>query len=154
MIRRLVTACATAVVLFTIACSGSNKDAPTSRPGAPDPSWVSSISQHSSGAISRHSPVRVLFTNDVVPEAKVGGDASANVEIKPAAKVRVTFASRREIVIRPEGELAPNTEYRVKVKAKGLEGMPEDTKPFEFAVKTFEVNFDVQNHGLDVEYEH
>jgi alpha-2-macroglobulin len=154
MIRHLVTACATAVVLLIVACSGGNKDAPQARPGAPDPSWVSSISLHSNGAISRHSPVRVLFTKDVVPEARVGGDASANIEIEPAAKVRISFASRREIVIRPEGELAPNTEYRVKVKAKGLEGMPEDTRPFEFAVKTFEVNFDVKNHGLDVEYEH
>ena len=154
MIRRFFTACAAAAVLVLVACSGSNKDAPATRPGAPDPSWVSSISLHSNGAVSRHSPVRVLFTKDVVPEAQVGGDASANIEIRPAAKVRVTFASRREIVIRPDSELAPNTEYRVKVKAKGLEGMPEDTKPFEFAVKTFEVNFDVQNHGLDVEYEH
>jgi uncharacterized protein YfaS (alpha-2-macroglobulin family) len=155
MIRRLVTAClSTAVALFFVACSGSKQDAPTSKPGAPDPSWVSAISLHSNGAISRHSPVRVLFTHDVIPEARVGSDASANVSVKPAAKARILFASRREIVIRPESEFAPSTEYRVQVVAKGLEGMPADTRPFEFAVKTLEVNFDVQNHGLDVEYEH
>lgn len=154
MIRRLVTACATAVVLFIVACSGSNKDAAKTRPGAPDPSWVSAINLHSNGAISRHSPVRVMFTQDVVPESKVSSDASANISLEPAARARITWSSRREIVIRPETEFAPNTEYRVKVLAKGLEGMPADTKPFEFVVKTFEVNFDVQNLGLDVEYEH
>ncbi|HUQ12203.1 MAG TPA: MG2 domain-containing protein [Steroidobacteraceae bacterium] len=154
MIRRLVTACATAVVFFLVACSGSNKDAPTTKPGAPDPSWVSAIGMHSNGAISRHSPLRVLFTKDVVPDAKVGGDASANIEMEPAAKVRISFVNRREIVIRPETEFAPNTEYRVKVKPKGLEGMAADTRPFSFSVKTFEVNFDVKNHGLDVDYEH
>jgi hypothetical protein len=155
MIRRLVVACvSTAVVLFLVACSGSSKDAPASKPGAPDPSWVSAINLHSNGAISRHSPVRVMFTKDVIPENRVGSDASANIVLTPAAKVRVTFSSRREIVIRPETELAPDTEYRVQVLAKGLEGMPVETKPFEFAVKTFEVNFDVKNYGLDVEYEH
>jgi uncharacterized protein YfaS (alpha-2-macroglobulin family) len=155
MIRRLVAACVvTAAVLFFASCSGNKQDAPATKPGAPDPSWVSAISLHSNGAISRHSPVRVLFTGDVVPESRVGSDAAANVVIKPAAKVRVSFASRREILIRPETELAPNTEYRVQVLAKGLEGMPSDTRPFEFAVKTLEVNFDVKNHGLDVDYEH
>ena len=39
--------------------------------------WVSSISQHSNGAISRHQPVRVLFFNDVIPEARINGDATA-----------------------------------------------------------------------------
>jgi uncharacterized protein YfaS (alpha-2-macroglobulin family) len=155
MIRRLVTALViTAAVAMLGSCSSGSKDAPSARPGAPDPSWVSSISLHSSGAISRHSPVRVLFTNDVIPEDKVGSDASANVVIKPAAMVRVTFASRREILVRPETEFAPDTQYRVQVLAKGLTGVPLDTRPFEFDVKTFEVNFDVKNHGLDVESGH
>lgn len=155
MIRRFVTACAaTAVVLLFIACSGNKQDAPATKPGAPDPSWVSAISQHSNGAISRHSPVRILFTNDVIPESRIGSDAAANVVIKPAVKTRISFTNRREILIRPETEFAPATEYRVQVLAKGLEGMTADTRPFEFVVKTFEVNFDVKNHGLDVEYEH
>ncbi len=155
MIRRFATALVVAAaVSFVAACSGSKTDAPTSKPGAPDPSWVSSISQHSSGAISRHSPLRILFTGDVVPEEKVGTDAAANVVIKPAVKIRASFANRREIVIRPETEFAPNTDYRVAILAKGLSGVPADTKPFEFAVKTLEVNFAVRNHGLDVEYGH
>lgn len=154
MIRRFATACVTALALLFIACSGSNKGPPPAKPGAPDPSWVSAIGMHSSGAISRHAPLRVMFTQDVVPEARVGGDAAANVVITPAARVRASFASRREIVIRPEPEFAADTEYRVQVLAKGLEGVPPDTRPFEFAVHTFEVNFSVRNRGLEVEYEH
>ncbi|HEX6637180.1 MAG TPA: MG2 domain-containing protein [Steroidobacteraceae bacterium] len=154
MIRRFVTACATAVVLVLVACSSGNKDTQASNPGAPDPTWVSAIGQHSNGAISRHSPLRVLFTKDVIPEARVGSDASANIRLVPAAKVKTTFTNRREIVIRPETELAPDTEYRVRVLAKGLEGLPVESRPFEFTVKTYEVNFDVKNHGLDVQHEH
>ena len=123
------------------------------RVGAPDPTWVTSISQHSTGAISRHSPVRVFFTNDVIAETAVGSDASANIAITPAVKVKATFGSRREIVLRPETEFAPGTQYKVQVLAKGLSGLPAETKPFEFLVSTLGVNFDVQVHGLDVEWD-
>ncbi len=112
---------------------------------------MTAISLHSNGAISRHSPVRVLFINDVVPETLVGTDASANISIKPAVKARATFASRREIVLRPETEFAPATEYRVSVLAKGLTGVPPAAKPFEFTLTTLGVNFNVQEMGLDVE---
>jgi hypothetical protein len=155
MIRRFAAAFALAVAVALLgSCSSGSKDGPAPKPGAPDPSWVSTIGQHSNGAISRHSPVRVLFTQDVVPESKIGSDAAANIVMKPAAKVRASFVSRREIVIRPQPEFAPDTEYRVQVLATGLAGMDAKTRPFEFSVKTYEVNFDVRNHGLDVEYGH
>jgi uncharacterized protein YfaS (alpha-2-macroglobulin family) len=118
---------------------------------APDPQWVTSISQHSNGAISRHSPVRVLFTNDIVPQERVGTDASANITVSPAVKMTATFASRREIVLRATPEFQPGTDYRISVRAQGLTGVPADTKPFEFLVKTLDVNFDVRPQGLEVE---
>ncbi len=115
MIRIRVPALAvTAAAFLFAACSGGNSVATKPHVTAPDPQWVTSISQHSNGAISRHSPVRVLFTNDVVPQERVGSDASANIGITPAVKVRATFASRREIVLRAEPEFAPATEYRVQ----------------------------------------
>ncbi len=153
MIRNLFTAVfAAAVASLCLSCSGGSTPAEKKpRIGAPDPTWVTSISQHSTGAISRHSPVRVLFTNDVIPEASVGSDASTNIAITPAVKVKATFGSRREIVLRPETEFAAGTQYKVQVLAKGLTGVPAHTKPFEFLVSTLGVNFDVQVHGLDVE---
>ncbi|MEO8018526.1 MAG: MG2 domain-containing protein [Pseudomonadota bacterium] len=155
MIRNLCTAVlATAVAFLCLSCSGGSTPAEKKpRLGAPDPTWVTSISQHSTGAISRYSPVRVFFTNDVIPETRVGFDASANISITPAVKVKATFGSRREIVLRPETEFAPGTDYKVQVLAPGLTGMAADTKPFEFMVSTLGVNFDVQVHGLDVEWD-
>jgi len=152
MFRNLVAAFTAAVALFLcVNCGGGAP--PTSKPklGAPDPQWVTAISLHSNGAISRHSPVRVLFTADIIPTARVGGDASANISITPAVKTRAIFASRREILLRPETEFAPGTDYRVSVSAKGLESVPQNTKPFEFAVQTLGVNFDVKTWGLGVE---
>ncbi len=153
MIRNLFTATLLATVAFLcISCSGDSALQDKPRTAQADPSWVSSISQHSSGAISRHQPVRVLFFNDVIPEASINGDATANITITPAVKFRAVFANRREIVIRPETQFAPGTQYKVEVKAKGLEGLPADSKPFEFTVNTLEVNFEVSAGGLDVEY--
>ena len=156
MIRNFLSALLlAAVVSVCISCSGGSTP-PEQKPriGAPDANWVTSISQHSKGAISRHSPVRVYFTNDVIPEARVGSDAARNISITPAAKVKATFASRREIVLRPETELAPGTSYKIAVLAEGLEGLPAGIKPFEFMVSTLGVNFDVQVHGLEVDYAH
>jgi hypothetical protein len=113
MIRNFLSALlATAAVFLCVNCSGSTGVASPQRTAPPDPQWVTSISQHSNGAISRHSPVRVLFTNDVVPQERVGSDATANIGISPAVKMRATFASRREIVLRAEPEFAAGTEYR------------------------------------------
>jgi uncharacterized protein YfaS (alpha-2-macroglobulin family) len=152
MIRiRVPALLVTAAAFVLVSCSGNNNVATQPHVAAPDPQWVTSISQHSNGAISRHSPVRVLFTNDVVPQERVGTDASANITIKPAVKMTATFASRREIVLRATPEFEPGTEYRVNVRAEGLTGVPADTQPFEFMVKTLEVNFDVRTQGLEVE---
>jgi uncharacterized protein YfaS (alpha-2-macroglobulin family) len=140
----------TAVAFLFASCSGSNT-VPTKQRSTPaDPQWVSSISQHSSGAISRHAPIRVLFVNDVIPQERVGSDASANVAISPKVNARATFASRREILLRAETELAPDTEYRVSIKAQGLTGVSADTKPFEFTIKTLEVNFAIDAGALNV----
>jgi uncharacterized protein YfaS (alpha-2-macroglobulin family) len=152
MIRQLFTAALLAAVAFLcISCGGGSalQDKPRTAPA--DPSWVSSISQHSNGAISRHQPVRVLFFNDVIPEARINGDATANIAITPAVKFRAVFANRREIVVRPEAQFAPGTRYEIQVKAKGLEGLPQDAKPFAFTVNTLDVNFEVSTGGLDVE---
>jgi alpha-2-macroglobulin len=155
MIRKALAAALVTAVFATLnACSGGSTPPETkSRIAPPDPTWVTTISQHSSGAISRFSPVRVFFTNDVIPDSKINGDASANIRITPAVKTKATFASRREIVLRPETEFAPGQDYKIEVLATGLTGVPADTKPFEFLVTTIGVNFDVRTDGLNVEYD-
>jgi len=154
MIRALLTALvASAVLCMSASCSSDSGHVDKPRTASADPSWVSTISMHSNGAMSRHAPIRVLFINDVVTAERVGTDATAHVTIKPAVKARATFASQREIVLRPETEFAPDTEYQIAVKGEGLAGVPKGTKPFEFTVKTLEVNFAVHAGALNVEYE-
>jgi uncharacterized protein YfaS (alpha-2-macroglobulin family) len=146
-------AAAFAAAVLSVSCSSDSGHSDAARRAPPDPSWVGAINMHSNGAMSRHVPVRVLFIKDIVGTDRVGTDASANVSISPAVKAHAIFASTREIILRPDTEFAPNTEYRVSVKADGLAGVPEGTKPFEFKVRTFEVNFAVNVGALNVEYE-
>src|SRR5262245_3597115 len=117
-----------------------------------DPLWSQLISAHSTGAISRHSPLRVAFTNEVIPGEKVGSDASAYFSINPTLKARITFTSTREIVATPEsGELAPGATYKVTVNGKGLEGINANLNPFEFLVETLAPNFGVTTQGLAID---
>jgi alpha-2-macroglobulin len=152
MIRKLLAAFTASVVLLTASCTdGTIKT--SARASRPDPSWVTAVSLHSNGAISRHSPIRVLFTSDVIAAERVGADASGNIRIHPAVKSRAVFASRREIVLRPEPEFTPGTAYRIEVLAPGLTGVAAGARPFEFEVTTLGVNFDVRTYGLDVEHQ-
>ena len=151
MIRNTFAAAFAAVVVLLCSSCGSDSGVTgAARHAPPDPSWVSAISMHSNGAMSRHQPIRILFISDVVPAERVGTDAAANVTISPAVNAQAIFASRREIVLRPETQFAPATEYRISIKGEGLAGVPAGTKPFEFTVRTLEVNFQVITNALNL----
>jgi len=152
MIRNaLAAAFAAAAILLCTSCSSDSGVSNASRRAQPDPSWTSAISLHTNGAMSRHAPIRVLFINDIIPETRVGTDASANIVIKPAVDATAVFVTRREILLRPERPLEPNTEYRIAVLPKGLTGLASDIKPFEFSITTLEVNFEVTVGALSLE---
>ncbi len=153
MIRKLLAAFTASAVFLTASCTdGTIKT--SARTSRPDPSWVTAVSLHSNGAISRHSPIRVLFTNDVIADANASVPTPRrNIRIHPAVKSRAVFASRREIVLRPETEFTPGTPIASKCWPRGLTGVAAAAKPFEFLVTTLGVNFDVRTDGLDVEHQ-
>ncbi len=152
MIRKFACAIAAAAALWLTSCGKSTDvvEQPTAAPA--DPTWSRLVSTHSTGAISRRSPLRITFAQDVVPAARIGSDASAHFIVQPAIAGKITFAGPREIVAAPaNGELAPGTTYKVRVNGKGLQGIDDKLAPFEFLVQTLEPNFDVQTHGLSVD---
>ena len=157
MIRKLACAALAAALFLTASCTKTTDTLVAEKPtvAQADPLWSQLISAHSAGAISRRSPLRIAFANDVVSADKVGSDASAHVVIEPAFKGDITFASTREIVAAPaSGELAPGTTYKVRINGVGLSGIDAKLKPYEFLVETLTPNFDVTTHGLDVDPSH
>src|SRR6185436_18233386 len=125
MFRKITCAAiATAALFLAASCSKPAPigEHPTVAPA--DPLWSGLISAHSTGAISRHSSLQVIFANDIVAADRVGTDASAWLAVEPPINAKVTFASRREIVAEPQdGELAPGTTYKVRLRGKGLTGI-------------------------------
>jgi uncharacterized protein YfaS (alpha-2-macroglobulin family) len=151
MIRAAMVAAA-AVLFLVVGCGKTTAvvERPVAAPA--DPLWSTLISAHSTGAISRRSPLRVTFTQDIVDPQLVGTDASSHLIVEPVIHGRITFASPREIVATPSsGELAPGTTYKLRVVGKGLRGIDATLSPFEFLVHTLQPNFDVEAQGLDVD---
>jgi len=152
MFRKLARAATAMAALLVVAGCGTSASPTTSSTPAPaDPLWSQLVSARSTGAISRHSSIRVVFASDIVEAGRVGADASANLEVQPAIQGRITFANRREIQLVPASELAPGTTYRVRVSPKGLTGIDARIGPFDFTLETLAQNFSVQNLGLDVD---
>src|SRR5690349_2599526 len=152
MFRRLARAATTLAALVLVASCGT-KSSPATRlsPAPADPQWSQIIAARSTGAISRHSPIRVVFADDVVDADRVGADASANLQVQPAVPGRITFVSRREIQVVPVRQLAAGTPYKVRVLPRGLTGIDAKIGAFEFVVETLAQNFSVQTLGLDVD---
>src|SRR5262245_24988635 len=151
MIRQIACALLAAAALLT-ACTPTTPVSEKPTVAEADPLWSQLVSAHSMGAISRRSPLRVAFANDVIPADKVGTDASAYLSVEPEIKGRIKFASMREIVATPaSGELAPGTTYKVRVTGKGLKGIDAKLSPFEFLVQTLAPNLGVSTQGLSVD---
>ena len=89
MFRQFTCALLAAAALFA-GCKPTTPVNEKPRIAEADPLWSQLISAHSTGAISRRSPLRVAFTNEVIATEKVGSDASAYLTIQPTLKAKVT----------------------------------------------------------------
>ena len=62
------------VLACLLAACGDSGELP--EVGTQDPLWDPVIAEHSRGEISRRDPIRIVFTRDVVDEARVGQSAT------------------------------------------------------------------------------
>ena len=125
-------------LLTACGSSGDARDIPPQ-----DPLWESVIERHSRGEISRREPIRIVFAHDVVDDRRVGESADAVVSVDPVIPGSVTYASRREVVISPNVDLAPGEAFVVTLLPRGLAGMPPALDRYEFVVRVMEQGFDV-----------
>ena len=156
MIRNAFAAALVSAALFLcISCSGGSTPAEKKSrlgPAGPD---LGHLHQPALDAARSRASLRCacFFTNDVIPEAKVNGDASANIRITPAVKAKATFAQP------PRNRAAAGNGVRAghgiqdRSARNGPHGRAGGHEAFEFLVTTLGINFDVHTHGLDVEYD-
>jgi uncharacterized protein YfaS (alpha-2-macroglobulin family) len=142
--------CALFFLAAIFSLCGCDNTKPEAIPEIPpqDAVWSHIISAHSSGMISRKSPIRIVFANDIISPDRVGQSADAHVKAEPAIKGKASFASQREIVLTPDGDLKQSGNYRVTLIADGLLNMGEKLKTYEFVVQVQPQQFEVDIFGL------
>ena len=136
-----------AVTFPLLAACGSSDDA--REVGPQDPLWESVIERHSRGEISRREQIRIVFAHDVVDDARVGEGAGDVVSVDPAIPGGVTFASRREIVVSPDGDLDPGAQFVVTLLPGALAAIPPTLDRYQFVVRVMAQGFDVELTGLN-----
>ncbi|MDH4190807.1 MAG: MG2 domain-containing protein, partial [Betaproteobacteria bacterium] len=135
------------LALLAVGCDLSGpKQAPEVPPQ--DASWSQLISAHTTGIVSRKSRLRVVFVSDVAGKEQVGRSAADFIESDPSIDGSATFASEREIVVLPKGDLQAGRHYRVAVRGKGLLGIPEKLQKYEFVFQVIAQDIDVNIAGL------
>ncbi len=133
-------------IIHAVGC-GSTQPEPID-PASQDPRWADVIDSHTSGLVSKATTIRVRFADDVVAEERVGEDASLSVNIEPAVRGSLTFGSRRDIVLVPEGSLTGGQRYRVTLSRSDLIGIPETLRDYEFDFEIIQQQFEIEVHGL------
>jgi len=144
-----VVALLTCAVLVLYACTGNESTVRVSSNSV----WSEYVSAHSGGTISKAQAIKIRFVNDVVGADKTGTSAEPWVEITPSVKAGITFANPREIVITPADWLESGSSYVVRVKTKGLLGIPEKLEAYSFEVTAMPQNFEIETDVMKTDSE-
>jgi hypothetical protein len=144
--RPLILLSLIAAVVFTTGCGSSQPESVD--PASQDPLWADVIDSHTSGLVSKSTTIRVRFADDVIPEERVGEDASTTVTVEPPVRGSLTFGSRRDIVLVPDTPLVGGQRYRVTLRRRDLVGIPERLREYAFDFAVIEQQFEIEIHGL------
>ena len=112
--------------------------------------WLKLSGWHTQGAISRNSPVRIVFNRDVIADDLVGKDASRVMKISPNISGKPIFESENEIVWLPKKSLTPATEYKVSIKANGLKDVPTSTEDYQFSFRVLPMEYEIKTDPLAI----
>jgi len=143
-VRTLAMLIVAAAVIAACGCEGPrNRNA-----DVPDPAWSTLIAAHTNGPVSRKSAIRIVFARDVVAASEVGKPMTKFLESEPAILGRMIFESTRELALQPSGDLQAGQNYRIKLHARGLQGVPEKLDDYIFLVQVQAPQFDIRFEGL------
>ena len=102
------------------------------------------IYAHTSGLVSKTSPIKIRF-NSVVS----GENASGILQLNPSVKGNASWEDEYTLLFEPEEPLKSSTTYIATVKLSSLfKDLPKDAQSFEFDFRTKDQYFDVNVDGL------
>jgi hypothetical protein len=140
----------TAALLLAALCAVGAIACGSKKPAAPaegEKEWYRYVSAFTSGAISRKSPVRILFVDNVAAP----GPASGLLEFSPGIAGAAEWKSSRELVFTPKGELEPGRDYKAVLHVGRILDLPKDYARFEFGFSAVRPGLEVLLDGLFAE---
>jgi len=112
--------------------------------------WFRISGWHTQGAVSRNSAVRIIFNRPIVSEALIGQDASRVMKVSPSITGHPVFKSKTEIVWLPPKSLLSSTEYRVNIKANGLQDVPTSAQDYQFSFHVVPMEYEIKTDPLSI----
>jgi len=113
-----------------------------------EPEWYRYISAYSSGMISRKSPIRVLFVDNIGP-AEEGAEAPDGVlTFSPSLAGKTAWTSLREISFTPDKPLKPGTTHTAVLRLDKVMDVPRAFRRFEFTFTVIPSDMDITVEGL------
>jgi alpha-2-macroglobulin len=112
--------------------------------------WYRYINAHTSGAVSRSAPVRVIF-HEAVKGAGVGhGPAMSDImTIEPSVRGELTWQSDREMVFSPMDPLEAGRHYEVTLKLAKWLPLEKGMDLFKFAFAVNPQSMEMEMRGLE-----
>ncbi len=115
------------------------------------------IESFSSGYISAHEPITIVFAQDLSGSVLDSGTDKKWFEISPKVDGEVKFIDANTIQFVPKNKLEQDREYRISFKLHKVMDVPKELREFNFAVHTYKQDFivnidDVQSYDRDWQY--
>jgi len=111
--------------------------------------WFRYISAYSSGFVSRKSPIRVLFVNNVGPEGEERGVPAGVLMFDPDLSGRTEWKSPRELAFTPDRPLKPGLTHQAVLRLDKIMKVPREFKKFAFSFTAMPSNMEIQVEGLE-----
>jgi uncharacterized protein YfaS (alpha-2-macroglobulin family) len=107
------------------------------------------ISAYTSGMISRESPIKVVFTEDIVDSSKINLALDKSpFSFKPGIKGVAVWADSRTVEFRPEKRLPDGQDYQATLNLKNLVETVQGEELFTFTFSSMKQSFEINILGL------
>ena len=131
-------------LILLVSCSRKINDSVSQ-----DPGFSEYILAHTSGVVSKKSPIRVQLVSELALNLPEGSELDIDLfNFSPKLKGTTKLIDKYTVEFIPDEELKSNQEYIANFAMSELVDIPEDYKTFVFKFKTINQNFAYHITGL------
>lgn len=107
------------------------------------------IFETTSGLVSIADPIEIHLAKDITKYEVDTEINSGDIKINPKVKGKFVVKDKRQVLLMPEENLQPDTEYTVKIALnKLMDHVPSSYRKYQFQFKTIKPNFSLNINNL------